>query len=152
MAIGTTIRGMRVIRIEEKHVVLQPIALEARVNLPEMVRVAGGKFSMGSTRFSDAQPIREVTLRDFAIGKYPVTNGEYLGFLQAMNREIPQLVANTEFALHPVVNVSWNDATEYCKFLMETTGRKFGLLTEAQWEFAARGTEGRIYPWGNESY
>ncbi|MCX5749378.1 MAG: SUMF1/EgtB/PvdO family nonheme iron enzyme, partial [Candidatus Saganbacteria bacterium] len=152
MAIGTVIGGRRVSSLEARKMILTPITGGIHINLPKMVRVAGGKFSMGSTRFNDAQPIRKVTLRDFAIGKYPVTNGEYLGFLQAMNREIPQLVANTELALHPVVNVPWNDATEYCKFLMETTGRKFGLLTEAQWEFAARGTEGRIYPWGNESY
>lgn len=152
MAIGTVVGGMRVTGLERTHVMLEPIGRAVRMNLPVMIRVAGGKFSMGSTRFTDAQPIRQVTLRDFAIGKYPVTNGDWLGFLQATNKEIPQLVSNTELVLHPVVNVSWNDATEYCKFLMETTGRKFGLPTEAQWEFAARGPEGRTYPWGNESY
>ncbi|MCX5749965.1 MAG: SUMF1/EgtB/PvdO family nonheme iron enzyme [Candidatus Saganbacteria bacterium] len=150
MAIGTVIGRMRVSSLTAGRMTLTPIGRKTHVNLPEMVRVAGGKFSMGSTRFTDAQPLRQVTLRDFAIGKYPVTNGEYLGFLQAMNREIPQLVASTKFALHPVVDVSWNNATEYCKFLMETTGRKFGLLTEAQWEYAAGGTGGRTYPWGNE--
>jgi len=132
---------------------------DVNVRIPEMVRVAGGTFSMGSARFTDTQPIRQVTLSGYAIGKYPVTNGEYLGFLQVMGEDIPKLVADPDFALHPAVNVSWNQANEYCTFLREITktdenpsGRKFGLTTEAQWEFAARGTKGRTYPWGEGAY
>jgi len=51
---------------------------------------------------------------------------------------------------HPVGSVSWNDATEYCKWLAEKTGLPFVLPSEAQWEKAARGTDGRSFPWGNE--
>ncbi|MEK7376374.1 MAG: SUMF1/EgtB/PvdO family nonheme iron enzyme [Candidatus Margulisiibacteriota bacterium] len=155
------INGMRVASVAGRIVNLEPIRPAGiSVMIPEMVRVAGGTFSMGSTRWSDTQPIRQVTLKDFAIGKYPVTNGEYLGHLQVMGLKIPELVANPEFAMHPVVNVSWHGAMEYCTFLnelkmprTEADGfRKFSLPTEAQWEFAARGIEGREYPWGNESY
>ncbi|MFA5104981.1 MAG: SUMF1/EgtB/PvdO family nonheme iron enzyme [Candidatus Margulisiibacteriota bacterium] len=157
------INGMRVGNVGRQAVTLRPIAQEMTVRVPDMVRVAGGMFSMGSTRFTDARPIRQVTLRDFAIGKHPVTNGEYLDFLQVMGYKVPDIVANPEFASHPVVNISWNDVmndkTGYCRFLRDITktdespsGRKFSLPTEAQWEFAARGTEGRTYPWGSESY
>ncbi len=160
MGIGTVIGGMRVTSVERGIATLRPIASKVSVRIPEMVRIAGGAFSMGSARWSDTQPERQVTLRDFAIGKYPVTNSEYLGFLQVMGKSIPDLVVNTELALHPVVNISWHAATEYCTFLnnleLPRKGvegfRKFGLPTEAQWEFAARGTEGRGYPWGKESY
>jgi formylglycine-generating enzyme required for sulfatase activity len=167
------INGMGVVRIEQ-HLVIRTKAREMSMIIPEMIGVARGLFPMGNSGLEgpythpiwwgkrDNHPIRQVTLSDFAIGKYPVTNREYLGFLQVMGRSIPDLVANPEFALHPVVNVSWYAANEYCTFLNDLkiqrniTGiegsRKFSLPTEAQWEFAARGTEGRIYPWGNESY
>jgi len=149
MAIGTVIGGMRVSALDARGVTLTPIARKIHVTLPEMIRVAGGTFPMGSERWTDTQPIRQVTLTEYAIGKYPVTNAEWLGYLQVIGKTIPQHVANTQLAMHPVVNVSWNDAMDYCKFLMERTGRKFGLPTEAQWEYAARGKQGLEYPWGN---
>jgi len=53
------------------------------------------------------------------------------------------------FADHPVVNVSWHDALAFCRWLTESTGRTYGLPSEAEWEKAARGPAGNIYPWGN---
>ncbi|MCX5748864.1 MAG: SUMF1/EgtB/PvdO family nonheme iron enzyme [Candidatus Saganbacteria bacterium] len=150
-AIGTVIRGMRVTELNPARAILNPVYMRVEVKIPDIVRITGGTFRMGSSVLHES-PIRTISLSDYGMGKYPVTNGEYLGYLQIMERKVPDLVADQALALHPVVNVSWNDATEYCKFLTEITGRNFNLPTEAQWEFAARGTEGRECPWGGASH
>ena len=146
--------GIGVIRADRNHAVVAIKERKMLVHIPEMVRVSRGTFSMGSPVFPDSLPIRNVTLNDYAIGKYPITNLEYNCFLQIMERKIPfdpENLSDPEFAFHPAVTLSWNDATEYCSFLSRITSRSFRLPTEAEWEFAARGIEGREFPWGNES-
>jgi len=150
--VGAVVNGWSVLRLSDRAAVLAMGQRQITVAISEMIGIQGGTFTMGSTRWTDTQPIRQVTLTEYAIGKYPVTNAEWLGYLQVAGKTVPDLVSNPDMTNHPVVNVSWNDAMNYCTFLMEITGRRFGLPTEAQWEFAARGTEGRTYPWGNESY
>ena len=135
--------------------VAQPAVCVGRtrsIRIPEMIRVPQGEFQMGCLRWLHTQPLRNITMTAFSIGKYPVTNEEYRSFLTTLGRRISPLVADAKYSKHPVVDVSWFDAMEYCRFLEEITGRKFSLPTEAQWEFAAKGAQGRIYPWGNESY
>jgi sulfatase modifying factor 1 len=117
----------------------------------EMVKIPAGAFRMGSKEGdSDEKPVHEVTLRGFCIDKFPVTNGLYRKFCDATGRDYPTdpgfsgmadyLTKNLDY---PVVNVSWEDARAYC----EWTGKR--LPTEAEWEKAARGQDGRKYPWGN---
>ena len=86
-------------------------------------------------------------LDEYMIGKYAVTNVQYSIYAQAKGLEwaMPPGKVN-----HPVVNVGWDDAVAFCVWVSETTGRQVHLPTEAQWEKAARGTDGREYPWGNE--
>jgi formylglycine-generating enzyme required for sulfatase activity len=119
----------------------------------EMVEVPAGGFVMGSDRYSD-ELCHYVELDAFWIRKYPVTEREYEVFVSATGYSVPEHWRDgappVDRLNHPVVKVSWEDASAYCKWLSEESGRLYALPTEAQWEKAARGTEGREYPWGNK--
>jgi formylglycine-generating enzyme required for sulfatase activity len=102
---------------------------------------------MGSTaRDEDEKPVHRVWLDAFYMDTYEVTVKEYQAFRQATgHRALPDWVS--KFApgdQYPIVGVSWDDAAAYCRWAEKQ------LPTEAQWEKAARGTDGRTYPWGNE--
>jgi formylglycine-generating enzyme required for sulfatase activity len=104
----------------------------------ELVGVPAGEFSMGSeSGDSDESPVHTVNLAGYYIDKYEVTNGQWNGYAAASGKS-----SKSEPDDHPVVSVSWNDARDYCAW----AGLR--LPTEAEWEKAARGTDGRTYPWG----
>ncbi len=120
-----------------------------------MLYIPGGTFQMGSTGIRlDEEPIHAVTLSPYWIDSTEVTNAMYMQCVEEGKCSPPDsseshtrssYYGNTAFDNYPVVYVSWRDAQNYC----EWAGKQ--LPTEAQWEFAARGTDGRIYPWGNTS-
>ena len=118
----------------------------------EFVRVPAGEFTMGSDKDADEKPIHKVNLSEYLIGKYPVTNRQYQVFVLAEKYKAPnhwtdgKIPQNKEE--HPVVYVSWEDATAYCKWASKVSGVSVRLPSEAEWEKAARGTDGRTYPWG----
>jgi formylglycine-generating enzyme required for sulfatase activity len=146
-----------------------------------MVKIPAGKFLMGTTKEQAQQVIKEggkdwakwvereqpqhtVELSEYSIGKYPITNREYQAFVRDAKYQPPRGWDGDQFPAekgsHPVVNVSWEEATAYCKWLSEKTKKHYRLPTEAEWEKAARwrpspsgrgdGGEGEslIYPWG----
>jgi formylglycine-generating enzyme required for sulfatase activity len=127
----------------------------------EFVRVPKGKFIMGSKDDSELarnseKPQHTVEIPyDYWVARYPVTNDQFAKFVEA-TRHKHKWVPYWESKLdHPVVNVSWHDAMAYCKWLNETLHGELGdltlrLLTEAEWEKAARGERGNEWPWGNE--
>ena len=136
----------------------QPSA-SAALRVDDMVMVPAGEFTIGASVESgglpDERPLRLIYLSAFWIDRYEVTNAVYQQFVQATGHQAP---ANPAPALtlwehnaplpgieqHPVVNVSWLDAVAFCRWANKR------LPTEAEWEKAARGTDGRTYPWGNE--
>jgi formylglycine-generating enzyme required for sulfatase activity len=130
---------------------------KGRVLIPE------GPFTMGSTEadikwvavtffseslewYQDETPARQVHLKAYYIDKYEVTNEEYIKFREAVPGRESKYSDDPNFnkPSHPVVGISWQDATDYCQW---AKGR---LPTEAEWEKAARGADARYYPWGNE--
>ena len=127
----------------------------------EFVRVPAGVFLMGSDPIKDKharleeQPQHTVSLDEYLIGKYPVTNRQYLAFMQSTKRKPPVHWVSNKMPIgkesHPVVKVGWQDAWDFCEWAAKISGAPVCLPSEAEWEKAARGTDGRIYPWGDQS-
>ena len=116
----------------------------------KFVRIDPAEFTMGS---SDAKspdnekPAHTVKLtRAFYMAVTPVTNAHYEQF----NPDHRQLRPPWNDEDHPVVFTNWSEAKAFCLWLSQREGREYQLPTEAQWEFAARGTDARIFPWGNQ--
>ncbi len=114
-----------------------------------MTPIAAGEYKRGSNyRLPDEGPQYIVDVKAFQIDKYEVSNLQYKQFIDATNRKSPSHFRNRTYPEgkvdHPVVQVSWNDAHAYC----EWAGKR--LPTDIEWEKAARGTDGRDYPWGDE--
>jgi len=108
----------------------------------EMVYVPAGEFTMGANDLRNA-PEHRVYLDKYWIYKAPVTVAQYKASCAATKREMPDAPNWGWISDHPVVKVTWADATAYC----EWAGVR--LPTEAQWEKASRGTDARAFPWGN---
>lgn len=123
---------------------------------PKTILIPSGTFTMGHEEVRFATPSHEISLPAFRIGVYPVTNREYAYFILKTGRVVrkEQLWQGNrpsdEQLDHPVSGVSWYDAMAYCEWLHEETKRPYTLPSEAQWERAARGIDGRFYPWGND--
>ncbi len=113
----------------------------------DMIYIPAGEFSMGSVSGeNEEQPVHRVYLDDFYIDKYELTNVQYGKFTAATKHKPPDIWKFTEFnrPQQPVVWVSWKAAAAYCKWAGKS------LPTEAQWEKAARGDSGYVYPWGDD--
>ena len=170
--------------VEEKEVEEEAARLPFE---PQMVTIPEGPFLMGTpeseveelAKLADVKedtirrevPQHEVTLEEYAIARYPVTNAEFDRFIQDGGYDNPEYWTEAGWKRkesdgwtqprhwedekwndpsQPVVGVSWYEALAYCRWLSARSGREYRLPSEAQWEKAARGTDGRRYPWGDE--
>jgi serine/threonine protein kinase len=115
--------------------------------------VPAGEFTMGSNEYDDEKPLHQVYLDTFYMDVYEVTNAAYESCVDAGGCVPPSgsssysrssYYGDSQFAQYPVIYVNWNKASAYCEW------RGARLPTESEWEKAARGADGRIYPWGDE--
>jgi formylglycine-generating enzyme required for sulfatase activity len=115
------------------------IMLEALADLGiKWISVEGGTFRMGSNENNDEKPIHDVTVSSFKMSATEITFDQYDLYCNATGKNRPS-DNGWGRGNHPVINVSWNDAVEYCTWASRQTGKTVRLPTEAEWEYAARG-------------
>jgi formylglycine-generating enzyme required for sulfatase activity len=120
-----------------------------------MVWVPPGRFLMGSAKskdpnaWNDELPQHQVTLPGYWIGKYLVTVAQFRAFVKESGYDLRRRSGLERPEYHPMTFIDWHDAMAYCRWLAERSGMPVTLPSEAQWEKAARGADGRIFPWGN---
>lgn len=152
------------VQMQENRLILQlaPEQLVTLIKIPESDFMMGSDLKHDPAAREDELPQHPVHLTDYYIGHYPITNTQYQLFKDATE---PRKFGEEGRAghwqsppgkeMHPVVNVSWEEATAFCMWLSQETGVIFRLPTEAEWEKAARGhstsaDDSRIYPWGDK--
>lgn len=110
-----------------------------------------GSFIRGSNSTSEEEPQSLIELDYYLISQFPITNFQYEIFTKETKYKLPPLLKDERFGHpnQPVVTVSWYDAMNYCEWLSKKIKLSVSLPTEAQWEKAARGTQGITYPWGD---
>jgi formylglycine-generating enzyme required for sulfatase activity len=120
-----------------------------------LVRIPAGEFLMGSTKlrdeyaWDDETPQHSLYLDEYLIGRTPVTVAQYAAFMMASGYKANEGCTNS-MGKHPITRVSWDDAAAFCRWATQLTGRNVRLPNEAEWEKAARGIDGRIWPWGDQ--
>jgi formylglycine-generating enzyme required for sulfatase activity len=144
---------------------------------PEMVVIPGGKFTMGSPENETGRSVLEgpqkiISIGKFAAAKFDLTRGQWQAFVRATSRPVAFGCAFSGFkdttrkdwdanpeaswrnlgfpqdSTHPVVCITWNDAHDYIKWLSQKIGYTYRLLSESEWEYAARAGTTTAYPWG----
>ncbi|MFQ5645701.1 MAG: formylglycine-generating enzyme family protein [bacterium] len=133
-------------RASEKPKIKYPIVYSHDIDGSQMLFIKGGVFIMGNNYGDrDEKPVHRVELDSFYLDRFEVTNVQYEKFVKETGHAQARFsgVSPWNAPLYPVVGVSWNDARDYAAW----AGKR--LPTEAEWEYAARGTDGREWPWGN---
>jgi len=123
--------------------------VNAGKNTPALIRIPAGNFVMGDDTNMHTAPAHKVTFtKAFAITKYEITFAEYDFYAQSTNRPFP---GDNGWGREdrPVIHVSWDDANSYAQWLTKTTGKKFRLPTEAEWEYIARAGSTTRFWWGD---
>ena len=139
--------------------------------LGEFVHIPGGEFTMGRNNGEQAgeRPEHLVEVSSFYVGRTPVTNGQFVRFLneagikpkEYLSPQVPWVISGMTLTddkwvceqgaeAHAACGESWILAQRYCEWLSKKSGRKCRLPTEAEWEYVCRGKEGRKFPWGNK--
>jgi hypothetical protein len=113
---------------------------------PVMVALPGGSFAMGSNDDYSERPLHNVTIKAFAIGKFPITVREWNACVAA--KGCTQIASGKEDA--PVSNLSWSDTQQFVTWLTAATGKNYRLPSEAEWEYAARAGTSTAYWWGKD--
>jgi formylglycine-generating enzyme required for sulfatase activity/class 3 adenylate cyclase len=120
--------------------------LSQPVREPEMVSLPGGSFAMGSNDDISEKPIHQVTIKPFAISKFPITVREWNECAAA--KACAYMAPGRDEA--PITDVSWSDAKQFVAWLAGETRKRYRLPSEAEWEYAARGGTQTKYWWGDQ--
>jgi formylglycine-generating enzyme required for sulfatase activity len=117
------------------------VSLSAEISL-DLVLIPGGTFMMGDNRHhQDEQPVHQVTVAPFYMGKYPVTQAQYRSIMG-------DNLGSGLGADYPAEKVNWDDAQAFCTKLSQQTGKQYSLPSEAQWEYACRANTTTAFHFG----